>query len=95
MNYVALRSFLKKFDDYSPKEQEVITQTIEEIKNHIETNRAAYGLRIKRLSSRLYEGRINIHLRIAYYRDRETVKFFCLGNHDDIQRCLKTIGRHL
>ena len=95
MNYVALRSFLKKFDSYPAKEQGIITQTIDEIRRYIETNRAAYGLRIKRLSSRLYEGRINIHLRIAYYRDRETVKFFCVGNPDDIRRCLRQIGRSL
>ncbi len=95
MNYVALRSFLKKFDSYNTQEQEVITQTVDEIKRYVETNHAAYGLRIKRLSPRLYEGRTDIHLRIAYYRDREVVKFFCVGNHDDIRRCLKQIGRLL
>lgn len=95
MNYVALRSFLKQFDNHSARDQEIITQTVEEIKSYIETNRAAYGLRIKRLSKRLFEGRMNIHLRIAYYRDRETVKFFCVGNHDDIRRSLKQIGRRL
>ena len=95
MNYVALRSFLKKFDSYSAQEQGIITQTVDEIKRYIETNRAPYGLRIKRLASWLYEGRIGLHLRIAYYRDREMVKFFCVGNHDDIRRCLKQIGRSL
>ena len=94
MNYIVLRSFIKQFDTYSETEQETINLTIKEIKDYLETNRASYGLRIRRLSQRIYEGRIDIHLRIAYFRDKDIVKFFCLGNHDDIRRCLKNL-RHI
>ena len=93
MKYIALRSFIKKFDGYGKKDQEMITHSLEEIKNYLEINNAVYGLRVKRLSLKIYEARINIHLRIAYFREKDVVKFFCLGNHDDIQHCLKTIGR--
>ena len=89
MNYVVLRSFLKKFDDYGQADQEKITETLEKIRNYLETNNAGLGLRIKKLSSKIYEARINIHLRIAYFQEDKTVKFFCLGNHDDIAKCLK------
>ena len=91
MNYILLGSFLKKFDHYSPKEQEGILSTLGEIKIYLETQEAAYGLRIKKISSKIYEARINIHLRIAFFRDKDVVKFFCLGNHDDIQHCLKNL----
>ena len=91
MTYLVLRSFVKKFDSHSPKEQGLITLTIEKIKNYLETSHAPYDLRIKKLSPRIYEGRINIHLRIAYFHEKDIVKFFCLGNHDDIQRCLKNL----
>ncbi len=70
-----------------------ITLTLDKIKEYVETNQVSYGLRIKRLSQRIYEARINIHLRISYFRDKDIVKFFCLGNHDDIKRCLKNL-RH-
>lgn len=90
MNYILLRSFVKKFDSFLAGEQKAITETISEIKKYIETSRAPYGLRIKKLSSKLYEARINIHLRIVFFRDKDVVKFFCLGNHEDIQRCLKS-----
>ncbi|MEK6647166.1 MAG: hypothetical protein AABY84_10905 [Candidatus Firestonebacteria bacterium] len=90
MEYIVLRSFIKKFDSYNKHEQEFITQTLERIKEYMETNNAPYGLRIKKLSKKIYEGRINIHLRIAYFHENNLVKFFCLGNHDDIKRCLKT-----
>ena len=93
MIYVSLRSFLKKFDDYNKKEQAMILLAVEKIKNYLETNNAAYGLRVKQLSPRIYEARINIHLRIAYFRENDVVKFFCLGNHADISHCLNNIAR--
>lgn len=93
MKYVVLRSFIQKFDAYRREEQEIITATLNKIKEYVETNHTSYGLRIKRLSQRIYEARINIHLRIAYFKDKDMVKFFCLGNHDDVKRCLKNL-RH-
>ncbi|MBI4352955.1 MAG: hypothetical protein HY593_03420 [Candidatus Omnitrophica bacterium] len=93
MKYFILRSFDKKFDAYHRQEQEAITSTLKEIKNFLETRHASYGLRIKRLSDKIYEARINIHLRIAYWHEGDTVKFFCLGNHDDIRNCLKNLAK--
>lgn len=90
MNYIVLRSFIKKFDSYHKQEQEIINRTIKDIKQYLEINQASYGLRIKKLSEKIYEGRINIHLRISFFRDKDVVKFFCLGSHDDIRRCLKS-----
>jgi hypothetical protein len=88
---IVLRSVIKKFDTYRTAEQEIISLTIEKIKDYVETRQASYGLRIKRLSSHIYEGRINIHLRIAYFHQKDEVKLFCLGNHDEIRRCLKNL----
>lgn len=91
MKYILLKSFIKKFDSYQKTEQESILHTIEQIKDYIETNNAPFGLRIKRLSARIYEARINIHLRIVYFREKDIVKFFCLGSHDEIKRFLKNL----
>jgi len=90
MNYIVLRSFIKKFASYHKQEQEIINRTIEDIRQYLEINQAPYGLRIKKLSEKIYEGRINIHLRLAFFRDKDVVKFFCLGSHNDIRRCLKS-----
>ena len=91
MQYIFLKSFLKKFDAYASKEQQAVTQTVEEILHYLGSSTASYGLRIKKLSSKIYEARINIHLRILFYVDQGLVKFFALGNHDDIRRILKTL----
>lgn len=93
MTYITLRSFIKSYDRYHHDEQELIIETIRKIKDYLETNQGVYGLRIKRLSSMIYEARINIHLRIMFFREKDVVKFFCLGNHDNIRRCLKNLQR--
>lgn len=95
MNYILLRVFVNKFDSYCAKEQKIIIGTIEDIKKYLETKQAPYGLRIKKLSNKIYEARINIHLRVAFFRDKDIVKFFCLGNHNDIQRSLKSLRKYL
>ncbi len=89
MRYFALRSFEKKFDSYAPAEQEIIEATLKEVRNYLDKGEASFGLRIKQFSPRLYEARINIRLRIAFFREKDSVKFFCLGTHDDIKDCLK------
>ena len=53
MNYIVLRSFIKKFDSYEKQEQESISKTLEKIKNYLETNQAPHGLRIKKLSKNI------------------------------------------
>ncbi len=95
MRYFVLRSFVKKFDSCTKTEQEAINLVIEQIKNYLETNQEPYGLRIKSLSLRIYEARVNIHLRIVYFRQKDIVKFFCLGDHDDIKRFLKNVKKFL
>jgi len=95
MRYLLLRSFVKKFDSYQSKDQKIIIDAVEKIKNYLETNTAPYGLRIKRLSKKIFEGRINIHLRIMYFREKDIVKFFCLGDHNDIKHCFKTLKQRL
>lgn len=95
MNYTLLRAFVKKFNSYHAIEQKTIVDAIDDIKKYLEINQASYGLRIKKLSSKIYEARINLHLRIAFFRDKDIIKFFCLGNHSDIQRCLKSFQKLL
>ena len=91
MIYAVLSHFVRSFDGCSSSEQKIIHETLEAIKDYLEKGLASYGLRVKRLSPRIYEARINIRLRIAFFRDKNVVKFFCLGNHEDIARCLKRL----
>lgn len=90
MKYILLNAFVKQYDKYEKEKQEMIVSSIERIKEYIETNTAPYGLRIKKLSQRIYEARVSIDIRILFYREDAIVKYFCLGNHNDVVRCLKS-----
>lgn len=94
MRVIYTRSFVKAFESYSRPEQEMIYRTAEETLRYVKTGQASYGLRIKRLHKRIYESRINISFRLAYFREKDLIKFFCLGNHDDIRRCLRSLSQY-
>lgn len=89
MKYTFLTRFIKEFKGHQRLEQEAISAAIDAIKTYLETGRVSYGLRIKRLSSKICEARIDIRLRIAYFKEKDETIFFCLGNHDDMARCFK------
>jgi len=91
MKVVYLRSFVKAFQSCSKGEQEIIYKTVEDTLKYIETGQATYGLRIKKLYKQIYESRVNLTLRLAYFKEKNVIKFFCLGNHDDIKRSLKSL----
>ena len=95
MKVIYIRSFVKTFQSYSKTEQSVIYKTIEDVLKYIKTGYASYGLRIKKLHKRIYEARINISLRLAYFKAENTIKFFCVGNHDNIKHCLKKLRQIL
>ncbi len=92
MKHLALRSFLKKFNTYSSKEQTAIAETVDQIVKSFADHHVSHGLGIKKLYDKIYEARINLHLRIAFFIDKDTIKFFFIGNHDDIKRMLKTLS---
>ncbi len=89
--YRRTNSFLRSYKRYCPETQQCIDGTLEAVYEYLETGRAAYGLRIKSLGKRIYEARVDIHIRVAYYKGKDIIKFFCLGNHDNIQTCLKNL----
>lgn len=95
MKIIYTRHFVKLFENHNKADQEIIYNTVEETLKYIKTGQAAYGLRVKKLHTRIYEARVNIDLRLAYFREAGIVKFFCVGNHDDIRRCLKRLGQLL
>lgn len=93
--YRRTNQFVKAYKRYGPETRECIDGGLEDIHKYLETGKASYGLRIKSLGKRIYEARVNIHIRIAYHKGKEMVNFFCLGNHNDMQICLKNLKQLL
>ena len=50
MKYIALRSFINKFDAYRKEEQDAITIALDKIKEYIETNQAPYGFTLPQIA---------------------------------------------
>ena len=90
MKVVYTPSFLKSFRRYNKAEKIKIRQTLQNLFKYVETQEASFGLRVKKLIDNIYEVRISIRLRIAYYKNQDVIRLFCLGNHNDIKRALKT-----
>ncbi len=95
MRVVYTRHFVRMFEGYNKAEQEMIYNALREILKYIKTGQAAHGLRIKKLHKRIYEARVTIALRLAYFKEKNAIKFFCVGNHNDIARCLKRLRQLL
>jgi len=89
MRVVYTRHFVRMFEGCGKTEQQMIYNAVEETLKYITSGQAAHGLRIKKLHKRIYEARVTIALRLAYFKENDTIKFFCVGNHDDIARSLK------
>lgn len=89
--YRRTHAFLRQYENYASQVQEQIEQTLFQIRDYVERGQAPYGLRIKSLGRNLYEARMDIHLRIVFFKGKETIKFICVGNHEDVRLCLKNI----
>ena len=71
MKYTILTHFIRKFKTYQKFEREIIYETLDAIKTYLENGEFSYGLRIKKLLPGIYEARIDLRLRITYFRKKD------------------------
>jgi len=91
MRFVYKKEFLRRLSSYSPALKELILKTDQQIKSYIETQNAPYGLRIRKIGPRTFEGRVTDKIRIIWVREEETVYFCLLGTHDEVRRFIKNL----
>ncbi len=88
--------FLRSFDrsqstlpvEKHEKVKEVVTKIIR-LANH--DFQASHGLRVKKLTSSIFEARVDIHLRLLFELKQDRLVFILIGNHDDIKRYLRSL----
>jgi hypothetical protein len=66
-----------------------VLATDREIKDYFKTGRAAYGLRIKKIGKRSFEGRVSDRVRIVWVKEKDLISFAMVGNHEEVQRYLR------
>lgn len=64
-----------------------------EIKDYLETGKASYGLRVKKIGRSSFEGRVSDKVRIIWVKEEDVVSFVVLGNHEEVQRYLRSFER--
>jgi hypothetical protein len=94
MEFVYKKDVLKRFDDYSRKEQLLITAAEREIRHYYETHQAPYGLRIKKLfgkaQQKIFEARVSDKIRFLWVESEGHVYFSFLGSHDEVRRFIRS-----
>ena len=83
------RSFWKAFEEKDGFTRELIVEAHKQIKDYLEAGKAPYGLRIKTISSKSFEGRVSDKIRIVWLKEGDTVRFMLVGNHEEVQNYLK------
>ncbi|MDO8644735.1 MAG: hypothetical protein Q7S00_07230 [bacterium] len=89
MRFVYKRSFLKALDEADAFLKRLILQTDKDIKDYLETGKASYGLRVKRIGKRSFEGRVSDKVRIVWVKEKDLVSFVLVGNHQEVQSYLR------
>jgi mRNA-degrading endonuclease RelE of RelBE toxin-antitoxin system len=85
------RSFLQSFYKLPDEKQRLVVKAVEAVKIYLESGRAPYGLRIKKLSQSTFEARITIDMRLVWVSCGGEVIFALLGNHDDVRRFIRNL----
>ena len=88
MRYLYKKSYLKGLEKADGVLKRLIIQTDKEIKDYLETGKASYGLRIKKIGKRSFEGRVSDKVRIVWVKDDDLVSFVVVGNHGEVQNYL-------
>ena len=83
------RSFLKTFEEKDSFTQKLIVEAHRQIKDYLAAGQAPYGLRIKKISAKSFEARVNDKIRIVWSKKGDDVSFVLIGNHEEVQNYLK------
>jgi mRNA-degrading endonuclease RelE of RelBE toxin-antitoxin system len=84
-----LPSFERSLKKLSSREKEELTSSLEEFNAFLETGKASFGFRLKKIGDEKYEFRVNIKLRVILKVEGNDFYLVLVGNHDDVKRYLK------
>ena len=85
-----LPSFWRSFERLSLDEQKRIQDSIPSFLDHFQKGNLPQGLGMKKLRKSIWEIRVGLSLRILFEIRKGGFNFFFVGNHDQVQRFLKS-----
>ena len=93
MRFLYKKSYLKVFDKADSFLQRLILQTDKQIKDYLESAKASYGLRVKKVGKKSFEARVSDKVRIVWVREGDLISFVMVGNHEEVQKYLRGFER--
>jgi hypothetical protein len=91
MKFIYKQEFLKTFDKCAKQLQEKILDSIQHVTTFYETQKAAFGLRIKKIGPNTFEARVSDKIRIVWIKDSFNIYFSLIGNHNEVRRFIKQL----
>jgi mRNA-degrading endonuclease RelE of RelBE toxin-antitoxin system len=86
---IVLPSFERTAKKLPPREKDELSSSLNEFNNFLETGKAAFGFRLKKIGDEKYEFRVNIRLRVIVKTENNDFYLVLVGSHDDVRRYLK------
>lgn len=87
-----LKSFDRSLEGLPQVKQEAVRDIVKEIIRFVNRElNVSYGLRVKKLTTTLFEARIDIHLRLLFELKKAHLVFILVGNHDQVKKYLSSL----
>ena len=92
LNLYFLKSFDRSRQNFPQLRQEKIQDTVRQIIQLVHRNiQTPHGLRVKKISSTVFEARVDIHLRLLLEIKEGSLIFILVGTHGEVRRYLKNV----
>lgn len=91
MRFSYAESFRATVGSLSPAEGERLRKAMAKFEAAWQERRFPSGLGMAHLRASFYEFRVDIHCRVLFQRQRDSILYLLYGSHDSIRRFLKTI----
>ena len=86
---VSTEKFRRAYRRLSLSDQQLVEKALEQLREYLKTGHAPTGLGITKLSSRVFEARAGLDVRIVYVEEGPRCFLALLGDHDEVRRFLK------
>ena len=84
-------SFDRTYRKLDEKDKVAVALAVESLLNGLEAGKMPSGLGLKRLKGDLWEIRVDIRMRIAFWMSGHGVEFGLVGTHEGIRNYLKNL----
>lgn len=91
MRYVYQPSFLETTRQLSHAHAATLLKAVEKFQHAMESRQWPHGLGITHLREDYFEFRVDIHSRVIYRRQGDTVQYLLYGSHDHVRRFLGSL----